>query len=311
MTRGYTIERLLIRYPDDDAVLEAIMRNTAEADGRMHCPTCQQPREFRRIHTRKCYQCAKCGHQHYPLASTIMARTKLPLEKWLRAVHLFYTHRSGVSAQMLQRTIEVTYKVAWRMGHQIRSLMADPNPDPLRGIVEVDETYIGGRKRAGSKKPIPKKTAVVGAIERGGPVRTTAVQHVNKATVFGAIQENVEPGTTIYSDEHSLYTKLPQAGYPHESVQHNKNEWRRGDVTTNAMEGHWSRVKRTIRGAYVRVSPQWLQYYLDECSFLHNRRQCSAMVLEDLLARLLRPLPRGIQKGPPGLRQTPGRSRAK
>ncbi|MDO7874232.1 IS1595 family transposase [Hymenobacter sp. ASUV-10] len=240
-----------------------------------------------------------------------MARTKLPLTKWLRAVHLFYTHRSGVSAQILQREIEVTYKVAWRMGHQIRSLMADPNPDPLRKIVEVDETYVGGRKRAGSKKPIPKKTAVFGTLERGGRVRTTAVQQVNKATLFTLIQENVELGTTIYSDEHSLYTKLPKAGYPHDSVLHKAHEWRRGNVTTNAMEGHWSRVKRTIRGAYVWVSPQWLQSYLDECSFLHNRRHCPALVVEDLLARMLRPLSSGVRKGPPGLRQTPSRSRAK
>lgn len=311
MTRGYTIDHLTIRFPDDDSVLEAIMRNTADADGRHHCPTCLEPRHFSRIHTRKCYQCRQCGHQHYPLAGTVMADTKLPLSKWLRALHLFYTHRSGVSAQMLQREIEVTYKVAWRMAHQIRRLMDDGPADPLSGTVEVDETYVGGRKRAGSHRPVPKKTAVFGMLERGGRVRTCAVQQVNKPTLFTLIKQHVVPGTPIHSDEHSLYTKLPEAGYPHESVLHKAHEWKRGEVSTNGMEGHWSRVKRTVRGAYVSVSPQWLQFYLNESSFQHNRRHCPALIVEDLLDRLMRPLPAGARKGPPGLLPTPSGGRAK
>ena len=310
MIRGYTIEHLLIRFPDDDSVLEAIMRNTADADGRRHCPSCLAPRYFKRIATRKCYQCCRCGHQHYPLAGTVMAGTKLPLSKWLRAVHLFYTHRSGVSAQMLQREVEVTFKVAWRMAHQIRRLMADETTTPLHGTMEADETYVGGRKRADSRRSVPKKTAVFGLLERGGRVRTCAVQHVNKPTLYTLIRENVASGTPVHSDEHSLDTKLPEEGYPYQSVLHKAYEWKRGEVSTNGIEGHWSRVKRTVRGAYVSVSPQWLQFYLNESSFQHNRRQQSYLIVEDLLARLMHPLPASSRKGPPGLVPTPAGAEA-
>jgi transposase-like protein len=230
-----------------------------------------------------------------------MANTKLPLWKWLKAINLFYTHRSGLSACTLQREIEVTYKVAWRMLHQLRGLMADGG-DPLQGVVEIDETYVGGRKHPGSRQEqAPKKTAVFGTLERGGRVRTTAVAKVDKPTIFTLIKENVAPGSKVYSDEHSLYTHLPAEGYHHASVLHKKHEWKRGPVSTNGMEAYWSKVKRTIRGAYVSVSERWLQRYLDECSFRHNRRKCPEKVQDDLLSRLLWPSPVKRTQGPPGL----------
>lgn len=308
MLRGYTSEDLLKRFPDDDSVLEAIMTNTTDSDRRLLCPTCHEPKRYYRVRGRKCYECGKCGHQHYPLAGTVMANTKLPLRKWLKAINLFHTHRSGLSACTLQREIEVTYKVAWRMLHQLRSLMADGG-DLLQGVVEIDETYVGGRKHPGSRKQhIPKKTAVFGTLERGGWVRATAVARVDKPTIFTLIKQNVAAGSTVYSDEHSLYTHLPSAGYTHASVLHKQHEWKRGPVSTNGMEAYWSKVKRLIRGAHVAVSERWLQRYLDECSFRHNRRKCPGKVQDDLLNRLLRPLPARPAQGPPGLFQPrPGR----
>lgn len=318
--RGTNLNSLLRRFPTDDAILDAVFRRQAP-DFRLICPNCGEEERFYRVADRKSYACGRCRHQVYPLARTIMASSPLPLSKWLTAAYYLSRSKNGLSAIELQGHIEVTYKVAWRMLHLLRDLMKEPTPqavvtptpgqeaepgdDRLSGTVEADETLVGGRKRL--KQPgtgMENKTCVFGLRERDGRVRTFAVKNRDKKTLFPLIKQNVKPGTKVFTDEHPIYTCLPKAGYPHESVNHGQWQWKKytpgmGVVSTNGIEGHWSQLKRSFRGTYGSVSRKHLQRYLDEFSFRYNRRRNDSLIQEDLLDRLLSPVPgKGLIKPP-------------
>ena len=288
MTTFYEFQR---QFPDDEACMHHIMV-TRYGGIELDCPKCGEYGKFYRMTRERAYECQHCRYQLHPTANTFMHRTHLPLHKWFYAMFLFTMTRHGVSAKELQRQLDVSYPTAWRMGHLIRKHMADTDGEwPLGGTVEADETYVGGKrsggKRSGGKRGrgAPNKTIVFGMLERGGDLMANVVPNVRKRTLHPIIAENVEPGSTVHTDELSSYSGIDQAGYRHETVNHGLGEYVSGDSHVNAVEGFWARLKLSIRGTRVHVSRKHLQKYVKEFEFRYNRRKRPGTMFGDLVAR--------------------------
>lgn len=172
------------------------------------------------------------------------------------------------------------------MGHQIRKYMAqlDGN-EPLSGTIEVDETYVGGKKSGGKRgRGAPNKTVVFGMLEKDGDVMTHVVPNVKRNTLYPIIQANVEKGATIHSDELRSYATLSKIGYEHEIANHGRDEYVRDNVHVNGLEGFWSRLKLSIRGTHIHASAKHLSSYAGEFEYRYNRRKTPQAMLPELLA---------------------------
>ena len=248
------------------------------------CPKCREETKFYKIKKEPAYACGKCGHHVHPMAGTLFENSRTPLQKWFYAMHLFTTTRHGVSAKELQRQLGVTYKTAWRMGHEIRKHMAKVDGDPmLGGHVEADETYIGGKRPGKRGRGAAGKTVVFGMIERGGDVITRVVDNVRRRTLEPHLVANVAPGSTVSTDELTSYHKISDLGLTHGRVNHSADEWVRGIHHTNSIEGFWSIFKKSIRSTHIHVSRKYLHSYLGEFEFRFNRRGQPASMLDQLL----------------------------
>lgn len=277
----YTIRDLLKDFPTDDTCVEYIFKMRYPEPV---CPECEAEKSFYRVSTRKCYSCSHCGYQIHPTAGTIFHKSSTPLTLWFHALFLFASSKNGVSAKEVQRQLGVTYKTAWRMSKQIRSLMTQ-GKNPLDGTVEMDETYIGGRKRGGKRGRGADKEAVVGIAQRDGSVRVRHVENVKASTLMPMLRENVKLGSAVMTDEFPVYNRVSKDGYLHEVVQHGIKEYVRGNAHTNTIEGFWSQVKRSISGTHHAVSPKYLQFYLNEFVFRYNHRNSDLPMFHLLLAR--------------------------
>lgn len=276
----------LKRYPDDDACLDGIMQ-TRYGGTELECPRCHQHARFYRVKRERSYVCQHCKHQLFPCVGTPMERSRTPLTKWFFAMYMFATSRHGVSAKELERQLGVTYKCAWRIAHEIRKFMADIDKDTrLRGDVEVDETYVGGRRRGLGRGYLGNKGVVVALVQRGGPVKTKVVPNVRKRTLEPFITASVERGSRIHSDELRSYQGLPKAGYWHTTVNHSRGEYVFGNAHVNSVEGFWSRLKNSIRGTHIWVSRKHLWKYAKEFEYRYNRRANPGAIFGDLVAAL-------------------------
>jgi transposase-like protein len=226
------------------------------------------------------------------MARTPFERTHTPLAKWFYAMYLFTTSRHGVPAKELQRQLGVTYKTAWRMGHEIRKYMGDVDGDPmLGGHVEADETYVGGKPRfrrkgqgGGNANYRTKKTTVFGMVERGGNVMTRVVPNAQRDTLVPEIVQNVCIGSIISTDEWHPYKSLPGEGYGHLIVKHKQGQYVDGIAHTNTLDGFWSMLKRAIRGTHVHVSRKHMSKYLGEFEYRYNMRKQPEQMFNRLLA---------------------------
>lgn len=278
----YTLMDFQNEFPDDRACLEFILK--LKFPHGTQCPECAKRDCLYPVEGRRAYSCSWCGHQTYPTAGTIFHKSPTSLRSWFFAIFLMAQSRNGVAAKEIERQVGVTYKCAWRMAHQIRKLMADGG-DPLRGIVEADETYVGGVRKGKRGRGAAGKTAVVGLVARQGDVRCKVVEKVNGETLLGNIQENVAKDATIYSDELNVYKKLTKLGFTHDTVSHGIGQFARGVVHTNSIEGFWSQVKRSISGTHHSVSKKWLQNYVNEFAFRYNRRKAFASMFSHIVAK--------------------------
>ena len=206
--------------------------------------------------------------------NTPFAKTRTPLQLWFYAIYLFTTSRHGVSAKELERQLGVTYKTAWRMGHEIRKHMADVDGDPvLDGVVEIDETYVGGKTSGGKRgRGAPNKTVVMGMLQRDGDIVTEIVPNVRKATLEQHIDDHVADGATVNTDELYSYNGLGDKGYDHDTVSHGKGEYARDTVHVNGVESFWKLFKSSIKGTHIQVSSKHLKKYAKEFEFRHNNR---------------------------------------
>lgn len=181
------------------------------------------------------------------------------------------TSRNGVAAKEIQRQVGVTYKTAWRMMREIRKLMQD-GPSKLSGIVEADETYIGGKRPGKRGRGAAGKTPVVGVAMRRGGVKAKVVAKVTTESVIGHLRTVVEPATKVISDELNVYNYVEPLGFPHAQVNHGAKEYVRGNIHTNTIDGFWSQLKRSIDGTHHHVSAKHLQKYVDEFAFRYSNR---------------------------------------
>lgn len=262
----YTLKDFKTEYPDDDACLLSVLENRYGTT----CPKCGVvDTKFYKITGRKAFACLNCRKHIYPLADTIFRKSETSSWNWFYAIYQFSVSKNGVSAKELERTLGVTYKTAWRMCKQIRLLMEDDG-EILTGEVEMDETYIGGRRKLAHK--FNNKSVVFGAVERNGRAKISHVKSSGVRVLMPKIQEGVAPDAQLYSDEWRAYSSLRKRGYSHTTVNHSKLEYVRGTAHTNTIEGFWSQLKRSIDGTYHAVSPKYLQSYLNEFTFRYNLR---------------------------------------
>lgn len=259
------------------------------------CPRCDG-KKLSRVSTREQFYCetASCGYQFSVTAGTIFHDSHLPLRKWFVAVYLMTESRKGISANQIKRMLGIgSYRTAWYLCHRIRAAMVDADLTPLSGIVETDETYIGGKpryktsRREASRAWQEKKVIVLGAIQRGGKVRLQMVPHNRKGNVMGFLGQVVDPhAEAIYTDEFRSYDELGDEDTAHESVNHRAGEWVRGKVHTNTMEGVWSLLDRAIIGSYHNLSAKHMPAYLQEFEWRFNNRE-NPYLFRDTLARLV------------------------
>jgi transposase-like protein len=216
-----------------------------------------------------------CRQQFSPTAGTIFHDSHLPLTKWFLAVALIADAKKGISANQLKRHLGIgSYQTAWYLAHRIRKAMEETEGSLFTGTVEVDETYIGGRYDPRRKRARYEKPAVVGLIERGnsGRVRTMRLNTVSKATLVGTILQNTDESAHIMTDEHAGYKSVGTVR-KHESVNHIKEEWVRGNVHTNSIENYWSLFKRGLIGSFHQVSVKHLERYMAEFDYRFNNRK--------------------------------------
>jgi transposase len=266
-------------FPTDDVCLEWL-KNYLYPEG-IFCQNCERVTKHHKVASRRSYSCDYCGHHVHPTADTIYHKSSTPMRLWFLAIYIMASTRCGISAKQLERELGVTYKTAWRMFKQIRSMLDESGGEPLSGKVEVDETYIGGKaKNMHADKRAEKiqgrgavgKVPVVGAVQRQGRVVAKTAEHVSAETLLPFVKEYVMPESTVFTDEHAGYNDVESIGYGHKRVHHSAKVYVIGDAYTNTMEGFWSLVKRGIGGVYHQVSSKYLQHYFDEYSFRYNHR---------------------------------------
>lgn len=279
MAEKFTVRDFFNRFPTDDACLEHVME--VRFGLRHVCRACGMESTFHRLANRKAYTCARCGDHLYPCAGTVFEDSRTSLQLWFYAIFLFVTTRHGVSGKELQRQLGVTYKTAWRMGQQIRQLMAKADGfEMLRGHVELDEAYVGGVRHGGKRgRGAEGKTIVFGMKEREGRMATEVIPNVKKVTLRDATLRNVEPGSTVSTDELMSYGLLDGDGYKHGAVKHGAKEWSYYDYRhdafhhVNHVESFWKLFKASIRSTHIHISAKYMDRYLKEFTFRSNHRE--------------------------------------
>jgi transposase len=291
----FTIQEFRAAYPNDDACLDKIFQLRYN---NLICPKCENDKPFVKVKKRRSYQCPSCSHQIYPTKDTIFEKTTTPLTYWFYAIYLQTTTRNGVSAKELERSLNLCYKTALRMAHQIKKLMADNHTDKFFGECEVDETYLGSKlgnlknkKKAEVDKipfrnPMYGKTTIFGIIDRDGRVFTKVVTAPTKENIIPLIREKVDSNCHISSDSSTVYKQL-QYEYIHDSVNHQMREWVAGNFHTNNIESFWNQVKRTIKGTHISVSPKHIQKYLDEVAFRWEHKKMQGEMFDIILSRVV------------------------
>jgi transposase len=287
-SQRYTFEDFNTEFPNDDACLTFVLESRWP-DGRTECTKCGVERKHYRVTGRTAYACDHCGNHIYPLAGTIFEKSTTSLRTWFYAMYLMGSTRCGISAKQLQRETGVTYKTAWRMFKQIRTLMSEEIS--LEGeAVEVDEMYVGGRRKGMTGRPMAGdkvKTPVMGMVERKGRVVALTVPDVSAQSLCSTVREYVLPKSTIFTDEYPSYNTVSEGRrYTHHRINHSTGVYVMGNIHTNTIEGFWSLVKRGIGGVYHSVSRKYLQAYLDEFSFRYNRRNNDQPMFISLLEQV-------------------------
>ena len=260
----------------------ALLEELRWPDG-IECLRCES-KNVSRVKNRVQLVCNSCHYHFSVTAGTIFHDSHLPLHKWFLAVYLIVESKKGVSANQLRRSLGVTYKTAWYLCHRVRAALREVDAQLLKGIIEVDETFVGGEVEGMGRGYKGNKTVVVGAFERGGAIRLKVVRGRDRETLQGFIRENTADDTqAIYTDELPSYIGIADENTEHEAVKHREKEYVKGDVHTNSLENVWSLLKRSIIGSYHQVSAKHLDAYLDELEFRFNNRENPYMFRDAML----------------------------
>lgn len=264
-------------------------------NGRPACPKCGGDRPYKLTpkagsSTRQgVYKCRACRKQFTVTVGTIFEDSHIKLAVWLKAIYLLCASKKGMSAHQLHRMLGVTYKSAWFMSHRLRYAMSqEPLASKLSGIVEVDETYIGGVRRGMRGRPAPnneKKTPVVALVEREGRVQAFPMERITSANVQDAIRARVDRSAHMMSDDLKAYHGLDMGFAGHDTIVHSRGEYTRGIVHTNTVEGFFGLLKRGINGVYHHVGKGHLGRYCDEFAFRYNSRDITDSARTELAVK--------------------------
>lgn len=292
---GLSLVELVDLFPD-----EASARRWFEAarwpSGRRVCPHCRSDRTAAVPSENPMpYHCGGCRRYFSVKTGTVMQSSKLPLRKWVIGIYLMSTSLKGVSSMKLHRDLGITQKTAWMMAQKIREGWVRGASGPVGGTVEIDETFVGGKRRNMPKakraalegRGAVGKEAVAGAVQRGGQVRAAHVPDVGRGTMRRFVESTVAPGSTLYSDDSAAVEGIPDLfnRLQHEAVNHSAGEYVRGDAHTNGVESFWSMLKRGYQGTYHRMSAKHLQRYVTEFAGRHNVRDLDTLLQMAALAR--------------------------
>jgi transposase-like protein len=291
--KSMSIREIFIKFSTEEQCLEYVEK-MRWPDGVVRCPTCgdKNVKRVNRAAESKnkrpwFYLCLNkdCHQQFSPTAGTLFADSHLPLLVWFHAIGLILNAKKGISAKQLQRDLGIGgYKTAWYLNHRIRECMKEGNPEPLGGIVEIDETYVGGRVRGkGAKVAKAQKRVVMGAVQRGGKLRLRHVPDTKVETISGFVKATLSPDVErVMTDHHGAYPTVlaPEFTDRHERINHIIGEYVRGDVTTNTIGSAFSLLKRGVIGQFHKLSGKHLHRYLAEFEYRFNRRQESDVFIQ-------------------------------
>lgn len=232
---------------------------------------------------RRVWQCADCGKQFSVLVGTIFSDSHIPLSKWLLAIFEICSAKNGVSSTELGRKLGITQTSAWYLAHRIRETMIHPQFQAvLKGIVEADETFVGGkaanmhkakRERVIQGRGTVNKVAVLSAVERGGQVRSQKIPTVSSKNIRAVLRARVHPSATLNTDTFPSYRQVGKEFAAHQMVDHGKGEYVKGNTHINTAEGYFSQLKRSLSGTYHHVSEKHLDRYLAEFDYRYNTRK--------------------------------------
>ncbi len=281
-----TLRQLMETFPTNDACKQ-FLKERRWPDGRVKCPRCGTPDKVYKIAQPWKWECANkaCrkgnAYRFSIIAGTIFENTNYPLKTWFEVLWQILNSKKGVSALQIQRQIGCgDYRTAWYMCHRLRAAMYDPDFQQLMGIVEVDETGIGGKdkNRHWDKKQhitgLSGKATVIGAIARKGNVVCQVIEQTDAATLNRFVRKVVSDKVDLVATDEALgYASLDKLGFKHKIVGHSVGEYVRGEVHTNNIENFWSLLKRGVIGTFHHVSKKYLPLYLAEFQFRHNNRK--------------------------------------
>ncbi|HVN96691.1 MAG TPA: IS1595 family transposase [Syntrophorhabdaceae bacterium] len=277
---------LVEQYKGDESKCRSYIESLKWPNG-VICPRCGSPKVYRTAKSGHKFDCEACRYQFTATANTIFHDSHLPIWKWFLAIYLMTESKKGMSANQLKRTLGVSYKTAWYLCHRIRKAMqeATESKPKLKGVVEVDETYVGGNYDPRRKRARHDKQAVIGLLERKGKFESKTIPTNGARILVGIIKDRVDKTATVMTDEARGYKRI-DGEYKHESVKHRNEEWRRGNAYTNGVESAWSLFNRSIVGSYHQISSKHMDAYLDEFDWRFNNRE-NPYLFEDTMIRLL------------------------
>ena len=250
------------------------------------CPRCDGDK-YAYDSKRFVYDCYSCGYQFTVISNTMLHDTHLPLNKWFIAVYMMCESKKGMSANQLKRTLDVSYKTAWYLCHRIRTAMSQATHGEERvlmsGIIEMDETFVGGKTEGKGRGYKGNKALVVGVVERGEVILQIATDRTRKTLHEIALKHIAPDAVAIFTDEWPVYAGVGDHDTRHETVNHSQDEFVRGDVHTNTVQGVWSLLKRSIIGAFHHVSIKHLDKYLSELEWRYGNRENPYLFRDTLL----------------------------